>query len=80
MPKLYAVCPGGEEAHLKCVGLKGLAGSNPVYGARKEFQMKKICAYCKKEFETPHKNAKYCSRQCTGFAVGQEKREQNLQK
>ena len=30
---LYAVCPGGEEAALKAVGLKGLAGSNPVDGA-----------------------------------------------
>lgn len=29
----YAVCPGGEEAVLKTVGLKGLAGSNPVCGA-----------------------------------------------
>ena len=29
----YAVCPGGEEAVLKTVGLKGLAGSNPVHGA-----------------------------------------------
>lgn len=30
---MYAVCPGGEEAVLKIVGPKGLAGSNPVYGA-----------------------------------------------
>ena len=30
---LYAVCPGGEGAALKAVGLKGLAGSNPVDGA-----------------------------------------------
>ena len=30
---LYAVCPGGEGAALKAVGLKGLAGSNPVGGA-----------------------------------------------
>lgn len=29
----YAVCPGGEGAALKAVGLKGLAGSNPVDGA-----------------------------------------------
>lgn len=29
----YAVCPGGEGAVLKTVGLKGLAGSNPVCGA-----------------------------------------------
>lgn len=29
----YAVCPGGEGAVLKTVGLKGLAGSNPVHGA-----------------------------------------------
>lgn len=28
----FAVCPGGEGAVLKTVGLKGLAGSNPVYG------------------------------------------------
>ena len=27
----YAVCPGGEEAVLKIVGRKRLAGSNPVY-------------------------------------------------
>ena len=26
-----AVCPGGEEAVLKIVGRKRLAGSNPVY-------------------------------------------------
>ena len=31
---IYAVCPGGEGAALKAVGLKGLAGSNPVDGAR----------------------------------------------
>ena len=30
----YAVCPGGEGAVLKTVGLKGLAGSNPVNGAQ----------------------------------------------
>ena len=30
---LYAVCPGGEEAVLKTVELKGFAGSNPVHGA-----------------------------------------------
>ena len=30
----YAVCPGGEGAALKAVGLKGLAGSNPVDGAK----------------------------------------------
>lgn len=30
---IYAVCPGGEGAVLKTVGLKGLAGSNPVHGA-----------------------------------------------
>ena len=30
---IYAVCPGGEGAALKAVGLKGLAGSNPVDGA-----------------------------------------------
>lgn len=29
----HAVCPGGEGAALKAVGLKGLAGSNPVDGA-----------------------------------------------
>ena len=29
--KYFAVCPGGEGADLKSVGLKGLAGSNPVY-------------------------------------------------
>ena len=29
----YAVCLGGEEALLKSVGSKGLAGSNPVCGA-----------------------------------------------
>ena len=28
-----AVCPGGEGAVLKTVGPRGLAGSNPVYGA-----------------------------------------------
>ena len=33
VPTKYAVCPGGEEAALKAVGLKGLAGSNPVDGA-----------------------------------------------
>ena len=32
-PYYYAVCPGGEGAVLKTVGLKGLAGSNPVHGA-----------------------------------------------
>ena len=32
-PDYYAVCPGGEGAVLKTVGLKGLAGSNPVHGA-----------------------------------------------
>ena len=32
--QIYAVCPGGEGAALKAVGLKGLAGSNPVGGAR----------------------------------------------
>ena len=26
----YAACPGGEEAVLKTVGLKGLVGSNPM--------------------------------------------------
>ena len=31
---IYAVCPGGEGADLKSVGLKGLAGSNPVHGAK----------------------------------------------
>ena len=31
---IYAVCPGGEGAALKAVGLKGLAGSNPVDGAK----------------------------------------------
>ncbi len=30
---IYAVCPGGEGAVLKTVGLFGLAGSNPVCGA-----------------------------------------------
>lgn len=29
----HAVCPGGEGAVLKTVGLKRLAGSNPVCGA-----------------------------------------------
>ena len=29
----YAVCPGGEEAVLKTVGCKRLAGSNPVHSA-----------------------------------------------
>ena len=33
MEKVFAVCPGGEGAVLKTVGLRGLAGSNPVYGA-----------------------------------------------
>ena len=28
------MCPGGEGAVLKTVGLKGLAGSNPVHGAK----------------------------------------------
>ena len=32
---IYAVCPGGEGAVLKTVGLKGLAGSNPVCGVKK---------------------------------------------
>ena len=27
---IYGRCPGGEEAVLKTVGPKGLAGSNPV--------------------------------------------------
>ena len=27
----FAVCPGGEEAVLKIVGLKGLVGSNPMH-------------------------------------------------
>lgn len=31
---LYAVCPGGEGAVLKTVGPQGLAGSNPVHGAK----------------------------------------------
>lgn len=31
---IYAVCPGGEGAALKAVDLKGLAGSNPVDGAK----------------------------------------------
>ena len=31
---IYAICPGGEGAALKAVGLKGLAGSNPVDGAK----------------------------------------------
>ena len=31
---IYAVCPGGEGAVLKTVGSKGLAGSNPVRGAK----------------------------------------------
>ena len=30
---INAVCPGSEEAVLKTVGPKGLAGANPVYGA-----------------------------------------------
>lgn len=29
----YGTCPGGEGAALKAVGLKGLAGSNPVCAA-----------------------------------------------
>ena len=33
VPYFFAVCPGGEGAVLKTVGPKGLAGSNPVYGA-----------------------------------------------
>lgn len=33
----YAVCPGGEEAVLKIVGLKRLAGSNPVHGVCGDF-------------------------------------------
>ena len=31
---IYAVYPNGEGAVLKIVGPKGLAGSNPVYGAK----------------------------------------------
>ena len=30
---IYAVYPNGEEAVLKIVALKGVAGSSPVYGA-----------------------------------------------
>ena len=33
-PVAYAVCPGGEEAVLKTVGRKRLAGSNPVCSVR----------------------------------------------
>ena len=40
---IYAVCPGGEGAVLKTVGLKGLAGSNPVHGA-----IRKILDFFKK--------------------------------
>ena len=29
----YAACPGGEDAVLKTVDLKGFAGSNPVCSA-----------------------------------------------
>ena len=42
-PDYYAVCPGGEGAVLKTVGLKGLAGSNPVHGA-----IRKILDFFKK--------------------------------
>ena len=31
--KINAVCPGGEGVVLKTISPKGLAGSNPVYGA-----------------------------------------------
>ena len=32
---INAVCPGSEEAVLKTVGPKELAGANPVYGAHR---------------------------------------------
>lgn len=52
----YAVCPGGEGAALKAVGLKGLAGSNPVHGANykptyNQYKQKKHNSYTK-----PHKH------------------------
>ena len=47
---------------------------------QKGIKMKKICTYCGREFDTIHKEAKYCSRNCANFGVGKEKREQNLQK
>ena len=43
----YAVCPGGEGAVLKTVGLKGLAGSNPVYGVHRWMSRIGIAADCK---------------------------------
>ena len=45
--KTHAVCPGGEGAVLKTVGLKGLAGSNPVYGAYRWMSRIGIAADCK---------------------------------
>lgn len=42
-----AVCPGSEEAVLKTVGPKGLAGANPVYGAYRWMSRIGIAAGCK---------------------------------
>ena len=43
----HAVCPGGEGAVLKTVGLKRLAGSNPVYGVYRWMSRIGIAADCK---------------------------------
>ena len=39
----HAVCPGSEGAVLKTVGLKRLAGANPVYGAYRWMSRIGIC-------------------------------------
>ena len=44
---INAVCPGSEEAVLKTVGPKGLAGANPVYGAYRWMSRIGIAADCK---------------------------------
>ena len=44
---INAVCPGSEEAVLKTVGPKGLAGANPVYGAHRWMSRIGIAAGCK---------------------------------
>ena len=41
--------------------------------------MKKICEYCKKEFETENKRVKYCSKECKAHAYNLRRKEKSLQ-
>ena len=41
--------------------------------------MKKICEYCKKEFETENKRVKYCSKECKAHVYSLRRKEKSLQ-